>query len=328
MSSLKSILVVMSPQRHATPALHRAIAYAHRTKAVLHLYLFDHYAPIDYSRNIFGAEVSDRARHDFLQERMQWLSEQAAGLAAQGLRVECDVIWAPSAHKSILAKVLELKPDLVIKDVDSEPADGLLRPSGLDWKLLRLCPSLLMLVHPRARLLPQQLLAAVDVTITGEEGKLNHRVVAAASACAGLSEGSFKLASIFSYVPVDTYGSGFIADTYDIMNNGHREALANFAALHSIPPLQILRRSAFDVAEGIAACARDTGTDLVVLGSAYHSGFDRLMFGTTAEALIRRLACDVLLVSRTASSRKWPGISGFPRRSPCGRPARWSMPDG
>jgi universal stress protein E len=306
MSNLKSILVVVSPERRATPALHRAVAYARRNKAALRLCLFDYYGPIDHSRSIFGQEVADRARHDFTQERMQWLSQEAAGLAAQGLQVECEVIWAPSAHKAVVAKVLETRPDLVIKDVECDPKDGLLRPSALDWKLLRLCPALLMLVQPQARLLPQQLLAAVDVTITGERGKLNHRVVAAASACAALSDASFKLASIFSCVPVDAYGSGFIADTYDIMNNAHRESLAKFASIHAISPLQVLRRSAFDIAEGLAACGRDSGADLVVLGSAYHNNFDRLMFGTTAETLIRRLACDVLLVKPDGFAQELP----------------------
>ena len=46
-------------QRRATPALHRATAYAHRTKAALHLCLFDYYGPIEYSRSI--NELDDAA---------------------------------------------------------------------------------------------------------------------------------------------------------------------------------------------------------------------------------------------------------------------------
>jgi universal stress protein E len=296
-NALESILVVMSPRRRATPALHRAIAYAHRTKARLYLCLFDYYGPIDYSRSIFGVEVSDRARHDFVEERMHWLSEQAAGLAQQGLQVECEVVWAPQASKAVVAKVLELKADLVLKDVECDHGrDGALHPSALDWKLLRLCPAPLMLVQPQSRLVPHRLLAAVDVNVSGDQGRLNQRVLEAAKDFAAVSEAGVTLASVFSYVPVEAYGSGFIADTYDIMNNAHREALANFAMAHGVPPARVLRRSAFDTAEGLASCVRDAGADLVVLGSAYHSGLDRLMFGTTAEALVRSLACDVLLI--------------------------------
>lgn len=297
MNSQKSIIVVMSPSRRATPALHRAMAYAHHTNAILHLLLFDYYGPIDHSRTIFGDEVADRARHDFLDERMKWLTSEAGALAQQGIRVECDVIWAPSPYKSIIGKILEIKPDLVVKDVDCETqGDQLLRPSSLDWKLLRLSPAPLMLVHPRSKLVPHHVLASVDVTVAGDEGQLNDRVMETAQSLASLSEAQVDLVSIFSYVPLDTYASGFIADTFDIMNTAHRESLEKFAAKHKIRPMQVIRRSGFDVSESIASCARDRSADMVVLGSAYRSGFDRIMFGTVAEGLIRKLQCDVLLV--------------------------------
>jgi universal stress protein E len=280
-----------------TAAVHRAAAYAHRTGAVLHLYLFDYYGPIDYSRTIFGAEVAERARRDFLEERLQWLSQQASGLANQGLRVECDVVWAPSPYKAIIGKMLEVEPSLVIKDAEcASNADAALEPSSLDWKLLRLSPAPLMLIHPRTKLVPHQIMAAVDVSALNDAGKLNDRVMEAAQYYAALSEAECDVASVFSYVPVDAYGSGFIADTYEIMDQVHREALGDFAARHRLPPPHVVRRSAFDTAQGLASCARERNADLVVLGSAYHSGVDRLMFGTTAEALLRRLSCDVLLV--------------------------------
>jgi universal stress protein E len=296
MKTLKSILVLLPPRQHkATPALHRAIAYAHRSGAALHLCLLDYYGPIDYSRTIFGMEVADRARHDFMEERMHWLSGEAAALAAQGLNVECEAVWAPHAPEAVVAKVLELKPDLVLKDVECDDRSGCLHPSPLDWKLLRLCPAPLMLVRPQSRLLPQRLMAAVDVMAPAGE-PLNQRVAAAAADYAELGEAAWRIASVFSYVPVDAYGTGFIADTYEIMDNSHREALSAFAAARQVPPQRVLRRSAFDPAEGLAACAQDCDADLVVLGSAYHGSFERLMFGTTAEALLRRLRCDVLLV--------------------------------
>jgi len=297
MNSQKSIMVVMSPSRRATPALHRAMAYARRSNAVLQLLLFDYYGPIDHSRIIFGVEVADRARRDFLEERMQWLASESSALAQQGIRVECDVIWAPSPYKSIVGKILELKPDLVIKDVECEAgAAPLLRPSSLDWKLLRLSPAPLMLVHPQSKLVPRHVLASVDVTVAGDEGLLNDRVIEASQKIALFSDAPVELTSVFSYVPLDTYASGFIADTFEIMDTAHRESLDKFAAKHHLRPAQVIRRCDFDVAESVAACARDRGADLVVMGSAYRSGFDRIMFGTVAEGLIRKLQCDVLLI--------------------------------
>ncbi|MBL6751970.1 MAG: universal stress protein [Nevskia sp.] len=297
MKKLQSIMVVMPFERRLTPAVHRAVAYARQANAALHLRVFDHYGPIDYAKSVFGAEVSERARRDFLDERMQWLSQQAAALADQGLRVECDVTWAPVPHEAVIGATLDVRADLVVKDVDCDAAGGgALRPGAVDWKLLRMSPAPLMLVHPQARLLPQRVMAAVDVQVAGPAAALNDAVVDAARDFAGLSGAELDLGSVFSFVPIEPYGTGFIADTYEIMDNGHRDALRKFASSHGVAPAHTRRCASFDSADGIAACVRDCQADMVVLGSAYHSGLDRIMFGTTAEALLRRLACDVLLI--------------------------------
>lgn len=297
METMNVIMAVLPFEPRLGPAVHRACAYARRSGAVLHLCLFDHYAPIDHAGSVFGLEVSERARRDFLDERLHWLSRQAAGLAAQGLRVECDVIWAPDASKAIVEKALAIHADLVLKDVGCEAGEhGHLKPSAVDWKLLRLCPAPLMLLRPQAALLPQRIVAAIDVGNAAETDPLNQRVLAGARACAALSHASLHLASVFCCVPMAVYGSGFIADTYEIMDAAHRQSLAAFAQRHQIAPGQVLRAHAIETADGIATLAERVHGDLLVLGSAYHSGLDRLIFGTTAEALIRRLGCDVLLV--------------------------------
>lgn len=297
MDTMNVIMVVLPFEPRLGPAVHRACTYARRSGAVLHLCLFDHYAPIDHAGAVFGLEVSERARRDFLDERLHWLSRQAAGLAAQGLRVECDVIWAPDASKAIVEKALAIHADLVLKDVGSEAGEhGHLKPAAVDWKLLRLCPAPLMLLRAQAALLPQRFVAAIDVGNAAETDALNQRLLADARACAALSHASLHLASVFCCVPMAVYDSGFIADTYEIMDAAHRQSLAAFAQRHQIAPGQVLRAHAVETADGIATLAERVQADLLVIGSAYHSGLDRLIFGTTAEALIRRLGCDVLLV--------------------------------
>jgi universal stress protein E len=293
MAKLNCILAVASPRHQLTPAVHRAAEYARRSGAVLHVCLFDSYAPIDMSQKLFGIEVAGRARRDFVEEHMSWLAQQAAALAGHGLRVECDVVWAPAPHEAILAKVLEIGADLVIKDVDR--SNGVLHPSSADWKLLRLCPVTLMLVQPDARLLPQSMLAAVDLGGSGLS-PFNDRILATAQDIAALSQATVDLASVFAYVPIESFGTGYVAETYEIMDRTHKEALAAFAARHALPAARIHRFQGFDTADTLAQAAQQLGADLVAIGSAYHTGLDRFLLGTTAEGLLRRLGCDVLLI--------------------------------
>lgn len=296
MQKPKSILVVVPPLQEISPAVHRAVAYARSIDVQLHLQMFDHYAPIDYASSVFGAEVADRARSDYLEERMSWLAQQAAGLADQGLRVECDVVWAPRIHEAIIGRVLDLEPDLVIKDVACDPATQIVRLTSADWKLLRFNPAPAMLVHPRSGVLPHHVLATADVMADGDEAQFNDEIVGAARTISRLSGAGLNLLSVFSYNPMRAYGTGFIAESFDLMDSAHQQALNRFAARAKIPSSHVKRICILDTAAGITDHVQASGTDLVVLGSAYRGGLERLLFGTTAEALLRRLTCDVLLI--------------------------------
>ena len=297
MNTLRTVLVLMAPDARPGPALHRAMAYARRSGATLHLEIFDHYEPIDYAGSVFGVEVADRARRDFLDERMKALGEVARGLADNGLKVECDVSWARDPARAVVARMRALRPDLVIQDVEAEPGDGgRLRPSSADWKLIRLATAPLMLVHPKAKLEPGRVMAAVDVSIGGLAGVLNDQLVEAAQGLIVGDHGHFSLGSVFSCLPLGNYDAGFIANTWELMDAAHAESLKRFASRHQLRASQVLRTRRLEPADGIATLVAQNDIDLVVMGSSYHPAIDRLLFGSTAEALVRRLACDVLLI--------------------------------
>lgn len=297
MNKMSSILVLMPPDISASPALHRAMAWARRSGATLHLNLFVHYEPIDYAGVVFGEEVADRARRDFVGERMARLALLAAGLADNGLSVECDVIWARNPARAIVACCRSLRPDLVVKDIAvTDDAAGHLHPGPLDWKLLRLLPAPLMLVRPSAKLDAQRILAAIDVSVLGAPARLNERIFEAALQCASVPHAQLRIASVFSGSPMLGYETGFIAETWTLMDRAHEKALQQFAEAHDVKAASTLRGHGLDTAGGIVRLAEDSGTDLVVLGSGYHGVIDRLLFGTTVDSVIRQLTADLLLV--------------------------------
>ena len=226
MNKMSNILVLMPPDVSASPALHRAMAWARRSGATLHLNLFVHYEPIDYAGAVFGEEVADRARRDFVGERMKRLSVLAAGLADNGLRVECDVIWARNPARAIVACCSSLRPDLVVKDIAvTEDAAGHLHPGPLDWKLLRLLPAPLMLVRPAAKLDAQRILAAIDVSVPAAAARLNERIFEAAELCASVPHALLRIGSVFSGTPMVGYDTGFIAETWTLMDRAREKAL-------------------------------------------------------------------------------------------------------
>jgi nucleotide-binding universal stress UspA family protein len=52
----------------------------------------------------------------------------------------------------------------------------------------------------------------------------------------------------------------------------------------------------------ILECAKELSTDLIVMGTHGHSGFERLMLGSTTERVLRKAPCPVLTVPRSVPS--------------------------
>jgi universal stress protein E len=297
MSVYKTILVVLGPERRLTAGFHRGVEFARRSGATLHLCLFDYQGLIDTARAVAGDEVAQLAQREFIHERMDWLGKQAAALADRGMRVECDVVWAPVVHEAVLGKALEIGADLVIKDVACDKhTPPRLHATPLDWKLLRQCPVALMLVRPEAPPLPRRLLAAVDVASTrSQSAALNERLLQTSLGLANFCEAELDAISVYSYVPLDTEALGFAPEIYDIVDTAHRTAFERFISAYPVPS-DHQHRQFGEPADAIAQCAAERQIDLTIIGSAYHSGWDRFLFGSTAESLLRQIGSDVLIL--------------------------------
>jgi nucleotide-binding universal stress UspA family protein len=60
-------------------------------------------------------------------------------------------------------------------------------------------------------------------------------------------------------------------------------------------PVEIIVRHNF-IFEGILDAARDIHADLIIITTHGYSGFKHLMMGSTAENIVRRARCPVLVV--------------------------------
>ncbi len=106
MEKLNRIMVVVDAGMRQTSALRRGVELAKRSGAQLFMLLFDYDVLIDRAGDLLDPRVMELARRSFIDERLSWLSAQAAGWADQGVAVECDVVWAPVVQEAIMAKVL------------------------------------------------------------------------------------------------------------------------------------------------------------------------------------------------------------------------------
>lgn len=275
---------------HETPALQRGIELARSANARLHLCLCDHDALIDASADLIPPQQAQQLKAHFIERRRGWLEQTARRLIAQGLNVHIDSRWAPTLHEALIDRALDLRPDLVIKDVGKDSTPAL---SPADWKLLRFCPAPLMLVRSPSTLLPRRILAAVDTT--QRSSQLNDSIVAMAQQLGLYANATIDLAHVFTLRPVDDDVPPGLRDLHEDLRRNDHDTFLEFASRHSIAADQQFLPDG-DPAQSIAALTALLRTDLLVLGSLHRNSADRLFLGTTAEAMISCTTCDILLL--------------------------------
>jgi universal stress protein E len=297
MEAYRSLLAVVPPAAGLTPAVQRAAALARSSAATLHLCIFIHDPAADLAAIRSGAEIARRVRHDILREYEEKLERLAASLAGKGHPIECDVVWAPDQAEAILTKCSMIDAQLALKDGQHE---SLLRRAfytPLDWKLMRLLPCELMLVKPGSDAKPRRIAVAVDVWAESSRAEgLNERIIRTALQLSDYLDTRLDLVSVYPHFPSMYHRSWPGSEAMLAKENtAHYEAFFELAASHSIPEDRRHRLTGVP-ADVLQQFVADNGIDILVLGSIQRHGWERLLLGSTAEALAQEISTDLLLV--------------------------------
>ena len=297
MQAYRSLLAMVSPAAEPSPAVQRAAELARASGATLHLCSFVHDPAADIAARLSGAEVAHRVRHDVLREHEEKLQRLTASLAGEGHPVECDVIWARDPAEAVMAKCVMVGAQVVLKDGQHESTMRRAFYTPLDWKLMRVLPCDLMLVKAGPEAKPRRLAAAVDVWAgsTAAEG-LNKRIIDTARQLAEYFDARLDLISVMPHFPSLQYRSWPGAEAMLAKDNtAHYEAFAQLAASYSIPDDRRHRLIGVP-ADVLDQFVSDNNIDMVVAGSIHQTGWERLLLGSTAEALAQRIDADLMLV--------------------------------
>jgi universal stress protein E len=300
----RKILLVADASMRRTPAFERAVGLARSTGAALHIAVFEYREAIALAGRI-DADAMRQAQEGLLRQCRAWLQQEAATLRAQQLEVTTEAVWAHPVYEGILQHVLEMSPDLVVKDVHHEALLRRLLVTPLDRHLLRLCPAPLLLVNGLADAPPRRVIAAVDPFHPGPASAnssedLNQQIVQAALALAIQCNAELHLVHAFdalaAFAATTPAGMTILPDRlYQVLEQSHRDAFAALADAHGVPPE---RRHFLSGAAAVAIAdfAAASGTDVVVLGTVHRGGFERLVMGSTAESIVDGIACSVLAI--------------------------------
>jgi universal stress protein E len=245
----------------------------------------------------FGREILRMVREDRVA-RLGNLEEMArASLGPARVRstmLDGEVPW----HSVVLHAIAE-PPDLLVVPARSEDPYG---PDSVTQHLFRKCPAPVWSVFPGRAPFPKRVLAAVDPGKAGSvERDLARRVIELALRIGGRERIELHVGHAWSVTAEPLIRSKLGPKRAQAILDEQR-ALAQARLAELIAEAKVAdavagtHLPAGAPAAAVPALAQELDADLVTLGSAGRNGLAGILIGSTAEAIVTRLARSVAVV--------------------------------
>ncbi|HEY5623603.1 MAG TPA: universal stress protein [Gammaproteobacteria bacterium] len=312
MAARDRLLVIVDPTSESQPAVERAIWLAKTLEAGIELYVCD-YDQVLLSDQSFSSDDVERAKRRVVERNLQKLRGLARRVAAEGVEVEIDVRWHHPLDEGLICKTHESKPAVVIKETHYHSLLKRSIFSNTDWELIRGCPAALLLVKPGSFPDHPRIVAAVDPLHAHDKpAELDRAILAVAQNLSRRSKGDLHVFHAFDPAPAIAVAADAmmtplstpVSVATEALETRHRDALR-----------ELLERCAIDDAQthihqGLAQellirLTEQIEANLVVMGAASRSAVKRLFVGSTAERVLDKLPCDVLIVKVGENVRRF-----------------------
>ena len=315
MKRLDRILAVLDPTTEAQPALAKATTLARRSGATLELFICD-FDPSLSGQPFFDTDRLRQLREEFVAERLEYLEDMAEDLRAEGLAVETHVHWDNPTYRGIVRRVEESSPDLVVKDTHYHTVLRRTLLTNTDWNLIRTCPAPLLLAKAGDWPDTPRILAALDPGHAGDKpAELDHDILEWSALVAARMGG--EVHAVHAFFPAALLAatatlagmplaSGLTsAEIVEAERTRIAGQLAEIVGAHQLPAQRVhLEQGA--AAEILPRLADHMNAALVVMGAVSRSRLQEVFLGSTAERVLDRIGCDVLVVKPADFTEKLP----------------------
>jgi universal stress protein E len=271
MQAIRSILVVMEPDRPEGLALKRAKLIAGVTQSHLHLLVCD-------KKN----------------DHTAYLQDLIGQLGSEGFSASSQQSWHENLHQTIISVQQTEGCGLVIKQhyPDNPLKKALLTPD--DWKLLRYCPGPVLMVKTDKPWAGSVILAAVDVgNADGEHRTLHTSIVSHGFDIAALAKADLHVISAHPAPMLSAADPTF--QLKETIEARYRDQCKAFQAEYEIAEERL------HIAEGpadvlIPQMAHRLNAGVTVIGTVARTGISGALIGNTAEVILDSLESDVLVL--------------------------------
>jgi nucleotide-binding universal stress UspA family protein len=288
---MKRILIATDFSTHAERALHHAAAMARRFGAEVELLTSVYVAPVAAGPHVaafpedFTAYLREQAA-----ERIERL---AAGLRRDGLEVR-GTVSLEAAAPAILSRAEEWEADLVAVGTRGLTGIAHVLLGSVAERVARLAPCPVLTAHAET---PEPgeirtILVPTDFSEHAEAALEWARRLA-------VKTGARIVLVHAYYLPPGVETTALAADELiekDVVDAANRELEAIARSVQDAPVDVIVARGR--PCEAVVRVSREVGADLLAIGSRGRSGLAHVMFGSTAERILRMAAAPVVSLKR------------------------------
>jgi universal stress protein E len=301
MNDIRRILVaIKNPSAKALPAVLKASQLAKAFAAELILFqsiALPIYVEGDVSYLTAGLADLQRCTGEACEKVLEAIARK---LRRKGIKVSVSAQFDYPIYEAVIREATRLKADLIVAEQHhGHRAASLLHL--IDWELLRLSPVPVLLVKDARAYRHPKILAAVDPDHTyAKPVWLDREILNAGQEIAKVLRGTLHAVHAYTPIPPLAFPSGAITQEAVEAVNARSGEAANRKLGRALRDAEMRNVVSHVIgrhpADAIAEVAGEIHSSLVVMGAISRSGFKRLLIGNTAERILDRLSCDVLVI--------------------------------
>ncbi len=260
------------------------------------------YQPLIKGAGVFNEEAEKRSRHAYMVQCEGRLDHLAERIRIDPQRIGTDVAWDDNGAHALLRKCERFGADLVVCPVAHQPAllHHLLAPE--DWQILRECQVPLLISRDNSWPLHPRIAVAIDPFHSrNEPASLDAKLME--MACALSMELEAELHVLHTYT---TLPESAVFDEHQVTDFGYLQKkvvgehqqrmdtlLAPWSGMEGAPEVHLLEGELHQL---VPKFCKEQEVDLLLMGNVPRGALERLLLGSSAERILDKVSCDLLVI--------------------------------
>lgn len=295
---MNPILVYFDPAEDNLAVFNKAGFLAKKLGTDLFLFTTGYNSSLANNHPVDAAS-GERSRDAFVGRLEQSLHQEADLLRAQGIDVAVKAVWDKNPWHALQELLLDNSFEFIIKGTHHQNVMQRTFFSSTDWDLMRCSPLPVLLV--KSEPWPEQLhlTACVDPIEHGDAPKiLDKAIVLQGKAWQEQLKARLEVLNVYDPTPFMVYMDPPVPDTTPITEalvQQHQEALNSLLESCALPAT-LGKLEAGTPTATIPDLLYEGNTHIVIMGAQTREGIGRWLIGHTAEKVLDRITCDILVI--------------------------------